>query len=129
MESTKLFSKERVRVAAATLTLLLHSLSFSSAFGQGLSAGFYPSFDPAWEILVSFGGGRYYGWGGQNIDVHEYTQGTLILDFVDTKNKHLVWRGSAQGALPDNPTPEKIEKKINEAVAKLLEKFPPVPSS
>jgi len=54
MESTKLFSKRRVRTAAATLTLLMLSLSFSPAFGQGVGAGFYPSFDPAWKTLVSF---------------------------------------------------------------------------
>ncbi len=33
------------------------------------------------------GYGLYYGgaWGGRNIDVYQYTEGTLILDFIDPK--------------------------------------------
>lgn len=72
--------------------------------------------------------GRFYGWSGTHVDVQQYKLGTLILDFVDTKSKELIRRGVAIGALPDNPTPEKMEKKINEAVAKILEKFPPMRS-
>ncbi|MFB3108369.1 MAG: hypothetical protein ACE1ZE_03245 [Candidatus Binatia bacterium] len=40
-----------------------------------------------------------------------------------------MWRGTAQKALDPNPTPEKIEKNIGEAVAKMLEKFPPPPAT
>jgi len=54
MKSTKLFFEKIVRPAAATLTLLILSLSFSPAFGQGVGAGFYPSFNSEWETLVSF---------------------------------------------------------------------------
>ncbi len=74
-------------------------------------------------------GGRYWGWAGHDIDVHSYKQGTLILDFVDAKSKQLIWRGVAQKAIETNPTPEKIEKNVNQAVTKMLEKFPPVPST
>jgi len=54
MKSTKLFFEKIVRPAAATLTLLVLSLSFSPVFGQGVGAGFYPSFNSEWETLVSF---------------------------------------------------------------------------
>lgn len=70
--------------------------------------------------------GRFYGWSGTHVDVQQYKQGTLVLDFVDAESKELVWRGVATGAVPDNPTPEKMDKKVNEAVAKILEKFPPM---
>ena len=75
------------------------------------------------------GRGRYYGWAGGRVDVHQYQEGTLIVDFVDAKSKQLIWRGTAQKALDPNPTPEKIEKNIGEAVAKMLEKFPPPPAT
>jgi len=75
------------------------------------------------------GRGRYYGWAGGGVDVHQYQEGTLIIDFVDAKSKQLIWRGTGQKALDPNPTPEKIEKNIGEAVAKMLEKFPPPPAS
>jgi len=75
------------------------------------------------------GRGRYYGWAGRSVDVHQYQEGTLIVDFVDAKSKQLIWRATAQKALDPNPTPEKIEKNIGEAVAKMLEKFPPPPAT
>ena len=80
----------------------------------------------------NYGGyGLYYGraWGGRNIDVYEYTEGTLILDFIDTKTKQLIWRGIATGTVDASRPKEEREKRLNEAIAKILAKFPPVPSS
>ena len=57
--------------------------------------------------------------------VHEYTEGTLILDVLDAATKSLVWRGTAQAeALPsvDVSTPQ---ARIREAVRRILERFPP----
>jgi len=67
----------------------------------------------------------YYGWGGRNIDVYQYTEGTLILDFIDAQTKELVWRGAATATLADNPTPEKAEARIQQAVDGILAKYPP----
>ncbi|MCH6559316.1 DUF4136 domain-containing protein [candidate division KSB1 bacterium] len=72
--------------------------------------------------------GSYYGggyWGGRNIDVNQYTEGTLILDFIDSKSKRLVWRGVAKGAVDPSLTPEQRTKRINEGAAKLMAQFPP----
>ena len=80
----------------------------------------------------SYGGyGLYYGraWGGRNIDVYEYTEGTLILDFIDTKTKQLIWRGCAIGTVDPDKTMEEREKRLNKAIAKILAKFPPVPTT
>ncbi len=68
-------------------------------------------------------------WGRRDISVRQYTEGTLILDFVDAKSKEMLWRGVASGAVDPGATPEQRTKRINEAVAKLLAKFPPVPST
>jgi len=72
--------------------------------------------------------GGYWG-GGHNISVNEYTEGTLTLDFIDSKSKQLLWRGVAKGTVDPNATPQKRTQRINDAVAKLLEQFPPVPST
>jgi hypothetical protein len=69
----------------------------------------------------------YWGPTGRNISVHQYKEGTLILDFISPKNLTLVWRGIAQAVLPTRETPEKSEKLINEAVDKILKGFPPSP--
>ncbi len=65
---------------------------------------------------------------GINYDgrVREIQQGTLVLDFVDPRSMEIIWRGVAKRTLDTNPSPEKTEKNINEAVRKLLANFPPV---
>lgn len=69
---------------------------------------------------------RGYGyWYGGGIDVYEYEEGTLILDMVRADEKEMIWRGAATKALPYNPTPDKIDQIVNEAVARILENFPP----
>ena len=68
-------------------------------------------------------------WGRRDISVQQYTEGTLILDFVDAKSKEMIWRGVATGAVDSGASPEQRTKRINDVVAKLLAKFPPVPST
>lgn len=73
--------------------------------------------------------GRYWGatWGPGGVDVYQYEEGSLMLDFVDPKSKNLIWRGSCKAQVDSSPTPEAREKLINEAVTKILDKFPPSP--
>ena len=49
--------------------------------------------------------------------------GTLIVDMYDTNSKQLIWRGEAQDQMSDKP--EKDTKKLEKAVDKMFEKFPP----
>ncbi len=72
-------------------------------------------------------GPRALGWGERNIDVRQYTEGTIILDFIDPKSRNLIWRGEAKAAIDPNASPDKRRKRINEGVAKLLASFPPAP--
>jgi hypothetical protein len=67
--------------------------------------------------------GRY--WGPRRVDVYEYQEGTLIIDFVDARTRELFWRGAATGVIGPYMSPEERGKIINEAVAKVLDKFPP----
>jgi hypothetical protein len=79
--------------------------------------------------VSSYGYGYGYGWGpypyGRNIDVTYYTQGSLIIDFVDNKKDELIWRGIGTAALKNTGTPDERKKFINEAVAKILDEYPP----
>ncbi len=70
-------------------------------------------------------GDAYWGWGGRQLDVQQYTQGTLILDLVDAETMNMVWRATVSEALESNPSPDRVERRINEVVAEMLKAFPP----
>lgn len=59
------------------------------------------------------------------ISVLEYENGTLILDFIDAKDKTLLWRATAKAIINPSSNPERQTARINEAVTKILQNFPP----
>ena len=58
-----------------------------------------------------------------------YREGTLIIDFIDTKSSNQVWRGVAVGVL-ENIRPSEVASRIDKAIAMIFEKFPekPIPA-
>ncbi|MEE9349649.1 MAG: DUF4136 domain-containing protein [Flavobacteriaceae bacterium] len=68
---------------------------------------------------------RYYGSYYHN-NVSRYTQGTLMIDFIDTDGKKLLWQGVGVGALNTSGKVEKKEARIQEFVGEIMEEFPPV---
>ena len=64
--------------------------------------------------------GAYRTW-AMNADVQQYTEGTLIIDFVDRKTHKLVFRGLAQAAVG---TQARNANAIREAVTKIVARFP-----
>ena len=70
------------------------------------------------NVMPSYG----YGWWGGYPNIYTYTEGTLIVDFIDPGTNKVFWRGTASGALshPNNPDLHKIDT----AVAKLVQKYP-----
>lgn len=72
-----------------------------------------------------WGYGPRAAWYGGGVDVYQYEEGTLVVDIADAKTKQLVWRGSATSILDPDATPEERTERINEAVAKMFEDFPP----
>jgi hypothetical protein len=96
------------------------------------SPGTPPDFYVSYQLVLreelaayGWGGGWGWGWGygwGGPADVYQYTQGTLIVDFVDPKTHQSFWRGTATSIVntPDNPS----QKKIYKSVAKMLAKYP-----
>lgn len=67
--------------------------------------------------------GRYGAWAGgpQYTEVTQYTEGTLILDFVDSKTRKTVFRGIASRTVGD---PKSNVAKIKEAVEKIVAGYP-----
>ncbi len=68
------------------------------------------------------------GWGGAGWTetyVDQYEEGTLLIDFVDTAARRLVWRGSGTRRLSRDPQPDRVTKRVNEAVDEILGQFPP----
>jgi hypothetical protein len=69
------------------------------------------------------GGGWGWGWGGWGgPTMYQYTEGTLIVDFIDPRTHESFWRGTASTVIntPDNPSPKKMAKSVD----KLLDKYP-----
>jgi hypothetical protein len=54
-----------------------------------------------------------------------FEQGSLVIDVVSIAQKHTVWRGSAAAEIDRRRTAEERAKIIDEAVARMFEKFPP----
>lgn len=71
------------------------------------------------------GYGRYGMGAVHSVDVYEYQEGTLIVDVIDAKTKQLIWRGFATGTVDPDADAEKREKKLNEAITKMMAQFPP----
>ncbi|MGY8939224.1 MAG: DUF4136 domain-containing protein [Flavobacteriales bacterium] len=77
--------------------------------------------------------GYGYGWGwnpwmfnGMNnsVNISQYTEGTLFIDFIDKEKKELVWQGVGTGALKTQSR-EKKEVRIKEFVKEIVSRFPP----
>ena len=59
------------------------------------------------------------------VDVTQYREGTMVVDFVDRRTGELIWRGWAISDLQRAYKPQEEQELINFAVGKLLEHFPP----
>jgi hypothetical protein len=73
-----------------------------------------------------FGWGFNPFWGGMNnnLNVSQYTEGTLFIDFIDKEKKELVWQGVGTGALKLINRAKK-EERINLFVKEIISRFPP----
>ncbi len=90
--------------------------------------------------------GAGWGWGGgwgwhswrwgvawpmdMRQQVETYTDGTVVIHLVDAKTKRVVWQGQAADVLSlpvENPA--SATGKIDDAVAKILAKYPPASAS
>jgi hypothetical protein len=70
-----------------------------------------------------FDGWMWSGFADATTYIENYTVGTLVIDMFDSTTKKLIWRGAASDVVSGKP--EKDDKKLNEAVSKLFDHFPP----
>ncbi|HEY5824375.1 MAG TPA: DUF4136 domain-containing protein [Cyclobacteriaceae bacterium] len=67
----------------------------------------------------------YEYWNGYNPRIAVYTEGTLIIDAIDSKSKKLVWRGSISDAIgTDLPS---LQEEATKAVELIFRKYPVKP--
>lgn len=85
------------------------------------------------SVETFYGNPHWNGWNWQqewtgpgvhpNTRITTYTVGTFVLDMFDTSTKRGVWRGSAEGPIPDSP--DKVNKAVNSAIVRMFADFPP----
>ncbi|PYY18833.1 MAG: DUF4136 domain-containing protein [Acidobacteria bacterium] len=89
----------------------------------------FNSYSTDWGYGGGWGRGGWYGGGmGSSMTTGSTTTiytGQLALDMYDSSNHSLVWRGAASKTLDPKAKPDKQEKNLNKAVAKLLKNYPP----
>jgi hypothetical protein len=100
----------------------------------------YGIVDKTHEAIYSYGDG--WGWGGrwgwrywrygvawpmaEQRQVETYTDGTVVVTLIDANTKQVVWEGEIAGVVPIPVTnPASATDKINQAVEKLFQRYPP----
>lgn len=97
-------------------------IGYQASLSQQQQLTTYSSGGPGWGYGARWG----YGWGGSSIATttsDTINTGTLVVDLMDPKQEKLVFRGIGTDTLSDKP--EKNAKKIQKAVTKIFEKYPP----
>jgi hypothetical protein len=93
--------------------------------GGDITVTYHAAADKSVDVQSFQSGGPYSCWGGctTSTTVTPVTIGTVIVDMVDTKANKMLWRGNATDTVSGDP--KENEAKIQEAVHKMFEKFPP----
>ncbi len=75
--------------------------------------------------------GYGFGWGynpwffgSTNLNINQYTEGTLFIDFIDKNKNELIWQGIGSGAMKLSNI-DKKEERINDFVNKIILAYPP----
>jgi hypothetical protein len=105
-------------------------IGYQGAIGQEKQFSSYSSgMGPGWGYGPGWGAGGWYGGGmsstmttGQTSTIYV---GQIAIDMYDSANKDLVWRGIASKTIDQNAKPEKQQKNLDKAMAKLFKKYPP----
>jgi len=100
-------------------------VGYQAAIGQEKE---YTSYSSDFGYGAGWGRGWYGGGMGSTTTTGSTSTiyiGQLGLDMYDPAGKTLVWRGSASKTLDPKAKPEKQQKNLAKAVAKLLKNYPP----
>ncbi len=106
-------------------------LAYQTAVGSEKQfTSFSTGMGPGWGYGGGWYGGGWYGGGGMTTTTGQTTTiyvGQLVLDMYNPAGKDLVWRGTVSKTLDPKAKPDKQQKNLNKAVAKLLKNYPPPP--
>ncbi len=67
-------------------------------------------------------GQRRYRWQSREVETGRYRQGTVEVHLVDPARNELVWRGVAEGVVPERTA--RLERTISEGAEKLFRRIP-----
>jgi hypothetical protein len=89
----------------------------------------FTSYNNGWDMGPGWYRGGWYGGGGGMTTGSTSTiyKGQLALDMYDQQKHDLVWRGIVSKTLDQKAKPDKQQKNLDKAVAKLLKNYPPPP--
>jgi Domain of unknown function (DUF4136) len=81
---------------------------------------------PTGDVTVTRSGFGRYGWKGSAVTLNtqnvEYREGSLVVDFVDSQQHKIVFRGLAQAAVSSSQ--ERNAAAMKEAVSKIMAAYP-----
>jgi hypothetical protein len=89
---------------------------------------YYASFDRNLQINAyasGFAGPRFGGFRSGTATTQEIVTGTLVVDVMAPHSKMIIWRGLASSDIDPAAKPEKREKNINKAAARIFKNYPP----
>ena len=72
--------------------------------------------------VANYGHWRDRGMGNSDVDVYNYTEGTLPIDIINSDMSQLLWRGSARGVMESQSS---SEEKVNSVISKIMKDYPP----
>lgn len=91
----------------------------------------FTSYNSGWGYGPGWGGG-WYGAGGGGMSTTTSSTihtGQADIDMYDPVAKQLVWRGTVSKTINPKAKPEKQQKNLQKAMAKLFKNYPPKPKS
>lgn len=101
-------------------------IGYQAAVGQEKQ---FTSYSSGWGYGGGWYRGGWYGGAGGMSTTTGQTEtiyvGQLVLDMYDSAKHDLVWRGVVSKTLDTKAKPDKQEKNLKKAVAKLLKNYPP----
>ena len=96
-------------------------IGYQMAIGQEKQMNAYTTGGAGWGYGARWGGGMTT----TTATTSTITTGTLVIDMYDPSSKQLVWRGKAMKTLDAKAKPEKRDKNLGKAAAKMLKNYPP----
>ncbi|GAB3638414.1 DUF4136 domain-containing protein [Hymenobacter arcticus] len=122
-------AKRGLRQTKGKPDLLISTHTYVDQAERTVYSNSYPGAGFAYPYSVGYRGaylpinyGYYYSPAYyQTAHTEQYTEGTLIIDFIDARTNNLVWRGSVADDVND---PARLGSEFSKSAKDILDKFP-----